>query len=150
MENDPNQQPQGQQTAAEPIVSGQVSPTVTPVVTPPQPSNSVQPPDTIQPAPEKKPVHYIMAAFGILILLSIFLPKSTIAQGIVWPIVIFGLVAGISFLVRSYRAGQSSSPIVKVFSIVGGLGVGIVIFIACVIWGVVAAASKNPNPPPPS
>lgn len=150
MENDPSQQSQSQQTTVEPTVSGQATPPIAPVVTPPQPSNSTQPPDTIQPAPEKKPIHYIMAAFGILILLSLFLPKSTISQAIVWPIVLFGLVAGISFLIKSYRAGQRGSPIVKVFSIVGGLGVGVVIFIACVIWGLVAAASKNPNPPPPS
>ena len=69
MENDPNQQPQDRQTAVEPVVSGQVT---RPVLMQPQPSNSAQQPDSIQPAPKKRPVHYIMAAFGILILLSIF------------------------------------------------------------------------------
>ena len=152
MENDPNQQPQNQPPAVELSGAGPVVPPVAPVpvVTPPQPviqptPPSPQPISTVPPAPQKHIGNYIIVGFGVLILLSMVLPKSRVAQMLFIPIILLGAVAGITFFVKSIRSSKGSNPLVRVFVIFGGLGVGVVIFIISLIQGLVVFAVKDPN-----
>lgn len=156
MENDPDQQPQqNQPPVVEPVIAGQVVPPANPVTVSPPPNNPAptQAPDSMQqpvPAPQRKPHHYIVAGFGVLIVLAIFLPRSNVAQMLCIPIVILGAAGGITFFVESIHSSKKSNPFVRSFLILGGLGVGIVIFNISLIAGLVVFTSKNPNPPPPS
>jgi hypothetical protein len=90
--------------------------------------------------------NYIMLAFGVLIMLAIFLPKSTFAQNLGWPIIILGAIAGIKFATDSFLASKHSSLLIRPFIIFAGLGIGGVIFISCLIAAAVISFSKNPNP----
>lgn len=96
--------------------------------------------------PVKKPTNYIAVGLGALILLAIFLPSSSFAQLLAFPIIILGAVAGIKFFIDSIRSSKGRNPLVQSFVIFGGLGVGAVIFIVCLIAGAIVGFAKDPNP----
>lgn len=123
-----------------------VNQVVPPSPQPQQPLSPQAPPGSEQSAPVKKPSHYITAGLGVLILLAIFLPNSSFAQLLAWPIIILGAVAGIKFFVDSLRSSKASNPLVRSFVVLGGLGVGIVIFVVCLIAGAIVGFAKDPNP----
>jgi len=104
------------------------------------------PPSPVQPEYDVTPRkhHYLMMTFGVLVILSILAPGGLAALMVI-PIAIFGFIAGIRFLVESVRATSDSNPMIRLFGLVGGLGVGAVIFIACVMWGAGVAIAKNPT-----
>jgi NAD/NADP transhydrogenase alpha subunit len=83
---------------------------------------------------------------GALILLAIFLPNSSFAQMLAYPIIILGALAGIKFFMDSIRFSKTKNPLVRSFVIFGGLGVGAVIFIVCLIAGAIVGFAKDPNP----
>lgn len=84
---------------------------------------------------------------GVLIFLAIFLPNSSAAQALAYPIIILGAVAGIKFFIDSIRSSRKvNNALVKTFVIFGGLGVGVVIFIVCLIAGAIVGFTKDPNP----
>jgi len=142
MENDPLQQPQNQ-PVQQPQVPGPVEPAP---VQQPQIQPLVPGPAEPELAPQKKVGNYIVTAFGVLILLTIFLPKSSLAQSLAFPVIILGAVAGIKFIIDAIRSSRTKPALVRLFFIFGGFGVGIFIFIACVIAGTIIGFSKDPNP----
>lgn len=102
---------------------------------------------TPPPAPRKRAHNYAFLGLGILILLAIFLPNSEFAQMLGIPIVILGAVAGIKFLADSVSYGMKlKNALVTAFVIVGGLGVGIVIFLASLVAGFIVGYAKDPHP----
>lgn len=134
MENNGNQQPN----------SNVVSPTgqtTTPAAPAPVPQQTAP-----QAAPIKKPTNYIAVGFGVLILLVIFLPNSTLAQMLAYPIIILGAIAGIKFFIDSIRSSRAKNPLIRSFVVFGGFGVGAVIFIVCLIAGAIVGFAKDPNP----
>lgn len=133
MENNGNRQPNNSNIVSP---TGQTAPALTPA------PHQTAP----QEAPVKKPTHYITAGLGVLILLAIFLPNSSFAVMLAWPIIILGAVAGIKFFIDSVRSSKTKNPLVKSFVIFGGLGIGAVIFIVCLIAGAIVGFAKDPNP----
>lgn len=97
-------------------------------------------------APKIKFVNYLFTAFGILILLAIFLPNSALAQSLAYPIILLGLISGIAFFIESIRSSATMSPLARPFIIFGGFGVGVFIFFTTLIVGVIVGFSKDPNP----
>src|SRR3989344_1367375 len=131
MENNGNQQPNNNVVSP----TGQAS-SPAPAPTPQQ--------NAAQEAPVKKPTHYLAAGLGVMILLAIFLPNSSFAQMLAYPIIILGAVAGIKFFIDSVRSSKTKNPLVRSFVIFGGLGVGSVIFIVCLTTGAIVGFAKDP------
>lgn len=117
-----------------------------PMAPPPQ-ANAPAPPEF---APEAGPKirvgNYLLTAFGVLLLLVIFLPNSAFAQSLAYPIIILGLVAGVAFFVETVKSSKNMNVLARGFIIFAGVGVGVVIFFASLIAGVVVGFSKDPNP----
>jgi hypothetical protein len=112
-----------------------------------QPSGSAtKPPEPGSTNPSKKIGHYIVAAFGLLFLLVFILPNSEFAQFLAFPIVILGGVSGIKFFVDAIISSKASNPFVRTFIILGGLGVGVVIFLVCLFAGAAVSFGKDPHP----
>lgn len=89
---------------------------------------------------------YAGTGIGLLVALAIFAPASYLTQQLAWPIIGLGAFAGVKFFIDAINLSRKMNPIVRSFAILGGLGVGIVIFIACVIGGIVIGFTKDPNP----
>ena len=99
--------------------------------------------NTAQPTSYSK---FIYAGLGLVILLACLMPASGSAQALAYPLVILGFMAGCDFLRRSIVGSRDTSNlIVKIFMIMGGLGVGIVIFFICSFSALFVAISKSPE-----
>ncbi|MFI5270844.1 MAG: hypothetical protein ACHQT9_02265 [Candidatus Saccharimonadales bacterium] len=93
------------------------------------------------------PIAYILAAFGIVFVLSIVLPKSGFSQFLMFPIWILGGLAGLVFMYNSIKATQKTNNIaLKTFIFLGGIGIGIVMFLIAFFIGAVIGVSNDPNP----
>ena len=80
-----------------------------------------------------------------LLLVSFMMPPSDIAPLLALPVILFGVAAGLAFLVKCVNeAGKASNIFVKVFLVLCGLGIGFVIFIVGLIGGFVAGF-KDPD-----
>jgi hypothetical protein len=105
-----------------------------------------RPPQWLLQGAVKKSSHYISTGLGVLILLAIFLPNSSFAQMLSFPIIILGLVAGIKFFIDTIRSSKTKNVAVRSFLILGGFGIGAFIFIVCLIAGSIVGFAKDPNP----
>lgn len=97
-------------------------------------------------APKKYFSSYLYSSFGVLILLAIVLPPSPLSQALAYPVILLGIVSGVKFAIESIRTSAKSIPLFRPFIIIGGIGIGIVIFLACAIAGAVVGFVKDPNP----
>lgn len=113
---------------------------------PPQPNAPITPQYAPEAAPKVRVGNYLLTAFGVLLLLVIFLPNSAFAQSLAYPIIILGFVAGVMFFVETVKSSSKMNVLARGFIIFAGVGVGIVIFFASLIAGVVVGFSKDPNP----
>lgn len=147
MENENNQQPQNNPEQPRDSNNG-VNQT-----TPPSQAPIPQPP-TIQPAPatavdnapKMRVWNYIGAVFGLLIVMAMFLPASSFTENLGWPIGILGVVAGLTFMWSAIIESRKTNKLVQPFVILGGIGMGVVIFIICLVIAVIVGLSKNPHP----
>ena len=109
-------------------------------------TNQPQQPAPAQTDPKRKPINYVLFGLGVLIVAAIFLPNSTFAQALAYPIWLCGAAAGILFFIDTINSSKSKSPLVRSFIILGGVGVGVVIFVICLVAGAFVGFSKDPNP----
>ncbi len=145
MDNENSPQPNNTPNAVSNNTPGQDIPPVPTISA--QPPAPVRQPGAAQTAPVKKPHNYAFLGLGVLILLAIFLPNSSAAQALAYPIIILGAIAGIKFFIDSIRSSRRvNNVLAKSFVVFGGLGVGVVIFIVCLIAGAIVGFAKDPHP----
>jgi hypothetical protein len=110
-----------------------------------QPTLAVDEPPAAAVGPKYTTGNIIAFIFASLLILSFFMPEGNAAPLLAWPVIIFGVVAGLSFLVKCINeASKASNVFVKVFLVLCGLGIGFVIFIVGLIAGFVAGM-KDPD-----
>jgi hypothetical protein len=120
------------------------------VITPQnQPVNTSERTEPVaEPKPKMTRRKILILIFVAIILFGFSLPSgSSTTEGIVfWGIFLFGIFLATTAMTTELRKAKfARNTYVKVFMIVGGIGIGVVLFIVMSVVAAISAISKNPD-----